>query len=193
MNDMPLTWFLQWLKEHIARHSSLGLAAMNTEDGQASYKVWLKRLETIPGITYTAATLASERLVIEPASRTKHFATLCTFIVEAIIQQAPAQGLPEHGTREQAESASQNCERCGGCGMTAVFNPYPGENRQPASVGAHCVCAHGRWIRQWYTSRNDQLTLRRVIDLADMLAGRSRWLAEPPGAPAPDEYRDWHP
>ncbi len=49
---------------------------------------------------------------------------------------------------------------------------------QPGTVSAVCVCEYGRWLKAYYDRSKD--LSNAFVDLAEVLAGRSRWLAEPP-------------
>lgn len=95
-------------------------------------------------------------------------------------------------SRDEAQARSRNCEHCSGSGQAIVFDPdYTGRRvvdrqvirhgeittkRYAMVVSAHCICPMGRWLR----SRTERETMDRIPDLADILAGRSRWLANDP-------------
>ena len=111
--------------------------------------------------------------------------------VEAIRHEAIAKG--QSGDRDTAMAASRNCPRCEGSGQVRVYDPrydgrraierevlMHGEVRKvmyPMYTLAHCVCPMGRWMRSKF---RDLDTLSRIPDFAEVLAGRSRWVARNP-------------
>lgn len=103
-----------------------------------------------------------------------------------------------NGSKEQAQALSRDCPHCSGNGQLMVFWPgYRGlrvEDREcltrggevitrpwPMIVAAHCICLMGRWMR----AKTEPELLPRIPDLADILAGRSRWLARDPMGDTP--------
>jgi hypothetical protein len=96
-------------------------------------------------------------------------------------------------SRDEARERSRGCPHCGGAGLATVFHPrYDGftstevelvdhggevvRRDVPARVSAHCICPMGEWMR----GKTDLETIRRIPNLLDVLAGRSRWLARDP-------------
>lgn len=96
-------------------------------------------------------------------------------------------------TKDEAWEQSRSCRFCHGSGQASVFHPHydgsavmmfecvdrDGEIRpKPVAVRvvAHCMCPMGRWMR----SKTERLLLSRIPDLLDVLAGRSRWVADDP-------------
>ena len=198
--------FVSWAVAHHARHPFARLP--KPEGPQLVFWRTLKKALEVRGVRdLKLLTAASERLFREPPKRAgDHNETLVNFYLEA----ARAAGLPGAGaaddTREAAEAASRDCERCGGTGLATVYRRAPegplcNHCRQPvdadlvcrrcrpsarpvpASVSAHCGCRMGRWVR-----RRQLLTCReahdRTPDLVDVLEGRSKcWRHDPPEAP----------
>jgi hypothetical protein len=72
------------------------------------------------------------------------------------------------------KAESMGCEYCSGEGLVTVFHPDPKGARQPPSTSADCVCPLGRSIRD----RRKPSDARRILDLADVLAGKSAWRLE---------------
>jgi hypothetical protein len=179
-------WFVAFAVEHRERHPSAGLPDPRIGESSTFYAAWIEAFREERVLTYEIATRASVRLVREPAKGERwHLATLLIYAREFHDQAEPERG-PERGpsrnlsTREDAEAASKSCDRCGGCGLTTVYRSREIEGKRiPPTVGAYCVCAFGRWIRGNHAARSPEL-LRRIPDLANVLAGRSFWLAEMP-------------
>lgn len=73
--------------------------------------------------------------------------------------------------RREAEYRSRHCPHCGGSGLALVDATDPGAKAR--TVGATCVCVHGRWIRSWH-DKFDRAILERIPDLAAILHGRDR-------------------
>ena len=55
-------------------------------------------------------------------------------------------------------------------------------NGVPPSTAAYCVCPAGRWVENVHR-RSFPDAHKRFADLAKVLDGRSRWLAEAPDIP----------
>lgn len=93
----------------------------------------------------------------------------------AAVQVKPADRSTPPPPPAKAESAG--CEHCSGEGQVRVFHPKPDAGRRiPPSTSADCVCSWGRARR----SSRDDADNRRIVDLADVLAGRSPWQLEQP-------------
>ena len=87
--------------------------------------------------------------------------------------------------RDAAKRASLQCAHCHGEGMVTVYHPrWTGEPveqtcdgiRYPTVMAAHCCCELGRWTR----ARNSLESQRLIPYVEDILAGRMKWLLEPP-------------
>jgi len=119
--------------------------------------------------------------------------------VEAIRRERLAKGQADD--RDTAQAASRGCPHCAGSGQAIVFDrDYDGRHvverechvhgeakviPYAMTVSAHCVCAMGRWMRGRI---RDLDVLARTPDFADVLAGRSRWLAQDPTRDEDGEY-----
>src|SRR5262252_8554207 len=117
-----LVWFDRFLVEHLGRHPGAELPAPDSERGRALYDAWRLMLADVAGVDYDAATAASLRLLVEPASKAKHFAKLVEY-VEAEIKQRPSAPRATNGlSRGEAEHESRSCERCDGSGYVQVWH-----------------------------------------------------------------------
>lgn len=112
---------------------------------------------------------------------------------------------PASLTRDEAQSQSRHCPRCQGGGLAHVYlRQYRGHRTAeldvldrgeivrrviPAIVAAHCLCPLGRWMR---SRIDDRELLSRWPDLADVLAGRSYWLADNPMGDSPCDVDSGH-
>ena len=139
-------------------------------------------------VDYAIATVASERLVFEPAkSRALHWQTLLDYARDAVRSRAGSEQSRDLSTREGAEAASRNCERCDGNGLAVVWASWPDPSgKTPERTTAYCVCALGRLVEQRHRKHSPDLR-RRMPDLTDVLAGRSFWRAEPMDATSFEE------
>jgi hypothetical protein len=82
--------------------------------------------------------------------------------------------------RTIAREASLGCEHCGGDGLVTVYHPQPSDEARIAKTyAAYCCCVLGRWTRRNHAQHLPGL-LRRIPDFADVMAGESAYLAEPP-------------
>jgi hypothetical protein len=77
-------------------------------------------------------------------------------------------------TKESAVAASRNCGHCCGMGMTVVYLKASAPAPSPRTCAAHCVCAHGRWMRNQCRKQNAD-DLAKIPDLALVLTGNSAW------------------
>ncbi len=177
-----------FLREHLARHPRAGLPAIESKEGGVVYASWRKLLGQIEGLDYDALTIASERLIVEPASDKKHFTALAAFAAEVVLAKEAAKrgGKPRQdlSTHEGSKAASLGCERCHGGGLVTVFRRPPVPERCPPAVAAHCVCAMGRWMRRRLEAQ-DPVLARRVVDLDLVLRGPSDWVVDPEFERAP--------
>ena len=99
-------------------------------------------------------------------------------------------------SRDEAREQSYGCRFCSGEGACEVFDRrYAGSRvvevdavvrgeikriRASMVVVAHCICPMGQWVR----AKTSREMLARIPDLADVLDGNSRWLAEDPSEDA---------
>ena len=114
-------------------------------------------------------------------------------------------GAAQDQSKREAEDKSRQCPYCRGAGLVSVFHPAYDTHRTlmrevlyfgeivtrpiQAIVAAHCLCPMGEWIR----TRTDPDILHRIPLLADVLSGRSRWLAQDPTRDEQGEYRRRYP
>lgn len=105
-------------------------------------------------------------------------------ILRAVEAQRPRRE-PVADDRDAAKLASRDCPRCDGEGITGVFHPDPCyAARRPERVPAYCVCPLGRWIKGNHRINKECAeTYQRMVDLSDVLSGRSTWQADPPDWP----------
>ncbi len=69
-------------------------------------------------------------------------------------------------------------EPCGDLAKDHTGRPIEKLVTQPGTVSAVCVCEYGRWLKAYYDRSKD--LSRAFVDLAEVLAGRSRWVATEP-------------
>jgi hypothetical protein len=83
-------------------------------------------------------------------------------------------------TDVEARKRSIDCPCCSGAGWARVFRigekPALPTGR-PTTVHTYCLCPIGEWMR----SRNSDTTTSLLPDLADVLAGQTRWTTQEPG------------
>jgi hypothetical protein len=101
-------------------------------------------------------------------------------------------------TRDDAQAQSRHCEFCSGSGQATIYDrDFDGRRVvereviirgeiKPAYpyamlITAHCICAMGRWLR----SKAEPDVMRRIPDMCDVLAGRTRWTAQDPTGDRP--------
>ncbi len=160
-----------WIDDYIARHKALtgphDWPLAGSDDWAEYIRGWalafIRR-----GVTEAEADAASARLAETPPKFQKDHLPAVLAVVEAA--RAAAGNAPAQD-RESALHASKGCDRCGGSGLVSLFHPDPAN--VPPSVGAHCTCPYGRWVRA-HTEAPD---LRRIPDLADP----GEWRLDPPG------------
>jgi hypothetical protein len=176
---IALDTFHEWLEIHKARHTLTRLPSSEGVTGKWYYGLWLKRFNEM-GADVPALQEASEKLADEPPKQGKdHWPLLRGLVADVLRSRGLAVG--DATTRETAEAASKECERCGGGGLTTVWHPEPAyELKRPETVSATCACPMGRWVRRrWAELKQDDL-IRRTPDWTDVQNGRSMWLAERP-------------
>ena len=109
-------------------------------------------------------------------------------------------GAARDKSKDEAWAQSRNCPHCSGEGLAEVFDPsfdgrrsvvreciVRGEVKRvlyPQVIAAHCLCPMGRWIRV----KAEPQILDRIPDLADVLAGRSRYQAADPTGDVPGAW-----
>ena len=109
-------------------------------------------------------------------------------------------GAAQDQSRDEARAKSRGCPYCSGEGTCQVFDPgfdgrrvvlrdvaMRGELKRAMYamvIGAHCICPMGEWVR----SKSERDILDRIPDLADVLAGRSRYQAQDPTGEGPSPW-----
>lgn len=171
-------WIAGFLGRHRARFNPSDWPEPGTEEYREYGLGWITAMATLEA-TEAEADEASRRLTADPPNwRREHIPK----IVGMIRTMREVQGVASD-TREDALRRSKDCEYCCGNGIVSVYHPTPDhERRIPVSVGAHCICPHGRWIRRRLSGQEETRDLlRRIPDFSEVLAGLSTWLAEMPG------------
>ena len=101
-----------------------------------------------------------------------------------------------------ARARSAECPHCGGAGIVTLYDHrYAGDPTGRREVRRHdgevraemiamrcatyCLCPLGAWLR----SRCQPEVARHMLDLADVLDGRTRWTTRDPTLP-PDSMED---
>jgi hypothetical protein len=175
-------WIVGFLLRHRARLAPPDWpAASAAEEWLEFIKGWVTAL-ALKEVTEAEADLASQRLAANPPNWRREHIPAVLAGVEAIRKE---QGSPAAvaTNREGAEAASRACERCGGGGLATVWHPLPDDTTQsPRTTAAYCVCQAGRWVENVHRTAYPEVR-KRFVDLADVLAGRSAWLVDEPGAP----------
>jgi hypothetical protein len=194
-----------WINGFAKRHSE---RFPHPEWPKPGSEFWLsvERLFARHGVTEAVADEASLALMESPPAHLDRHAEALLSAARTVFAAAQKGGPEPPGEREAAQAASRGCGHCGGQGHAVVFRPVPRPSCSrcgatlppdhlacpeceprarpvPRTVAAHCVCPYGRWVR----SRTEAEMLRRFPDLAEVLAGRSVWLAEDPDVgPVPE-------
>jgi hypothetical protein len=174
-------WFWGWLEGHVARHGKAGLPPVTSDAGEAEYAAWRANFVHRGIHDEDVATRASEQLVGETLRHSSlHFPRLVEIAIEVYKgRNAGGEAGVDPSSFEAATFASRGCDHCGGTGMAVAYHPEPDAARKvAATVGAHCLCAAGRWIRKAIASKDADL-LRRIPDFAEVWQGRTRWSAAP--------------
>lgn len=178
--------FDAWAVEHVARHRFARLPDPLSAGGRSFFGPWLKAF-TLMRVDLEIATEASVRLVNNPpAKAADHWLTLKGYCQDLIFARGGNVDASAEDTYETAKAASLACEYCYGAGLAAVWHPAPDAAKKiPVTTAAYCVCRSGRWVR-----RRHQQTCKdvfaRMVDLADVRAGRSVWREDPPDVRAVD-------
>lgn len=171
-------WFADWARRHLRRHHAAGLPAFDA--AHPMFEAWEAEFRQRGVHDEDVADEASTRLAGRKLRHSsEHFPTLVELAV-AIYAERRGPAEPAETGMGGARKRSKECPHCDGEGWTDAW--WPEETRPagvPESRSAFCVCEYGRAIR------NQQLTIdaafaRGVLDYADVLDGRSRWVAEPP-------------
>lgn len=171
-------WLDAFLLRHRARYGPHDWPMHGTEEFDEFMTLWLTSFAT-GEVSESEADAASLRCAGDPPRfRNEHIVK----VIDQVKALREERGAPAT-TREDARDRSRDCEYCCGNGLVSVYHPTPDhERRIPVSVGAHCICPHGRWMRRKLGEREeDRHLMRRIPDFADVLDGRSIWLAEMPG------------
>lgn len=198
-------WLARFLEAHQAAHPDCGWPAQGSD---AARRLWSAMFAACKDnkITEPEAREASRLMGADAIWSEDHPQALLEIVLanrEQITKRAVE--VKQHaGDRETARAASRKCPRCSGEGWTTAFHPRydgrqvltveitdpDGELRRvstPGRVSAHCDCAMGRWMR----SQTDGELARRIPDVVDVLAGRSRWLLEDPTGDKPADVASW--
>ena len=90
-------------------------------------------------------------------------------------------GMKESG--RQAAARSQQCPHCGGSGLVTIRDRDDRGQRvegrtmgYPRVIMTHCLCPFGAWMR----ARTSSDVRDWLPDLAEILAGRTRWMSHDP-------------
>lgn len=156
-------------------------------DGRRTWSEWMQALidaRATKGEAEVASARLRERQIHLPSA-----AAHLTALIAEIGAIRSMSNAPVPGDRPSAEGQSRGCVHCEGQGLVTVYHPLhdgsggriiqaaDGRRRTiPTRVMAHCDCPLGRWMR----SKTTEDMLARIPMLADVLAGRSRWLAYDP-------------
>jgi hypothetical protein len=189
---MGVDWLDGFLKKFVRRLDPPEWPKLGTEEYADFRDDWAYALNG-HRVTEAEADEALMRLRQDPPQWLREHLPKFVAAVEQVRRERAAQA--ESSDLERAKAAAKGCQHCGGSGQRQVFDPYYdgryvvtreaiecGEVklvRYPMVVTAHCTCALGRWMRGQI---RDLSLLGRILDLADVLAGRSRYrLADPTG------------
>lgn len=170
-------WLSDFLVRHRARFGPHDWPTQGSEEYDEFSRLWLTAFAT-GQVSESEADAASFRLGSDPPRfRNEHVVK----VIEQVKAIRAERGAPS-ASRLDARERSLSCPHCSGNGICPVYHPDPDPtDRRPESVGAHCVCEHGRWIRRWFGSSDEHRgLLRRIPDFADVLSGSSSWLLESP-------------
>lgn len=179
-------WIHDFLGKHWTRYRRIDWPDASSPAAQDLARVWMRAFIE-HRVTEEEANLASERLGMNPPKYRDDHIPAILHEVEAIRKANGQAAAPD--SREEAERLSRDCPKCQGMGQLRVYHPrYTGNAvitieyedgtiaRGPAHVSAHCTCPLGRWMR----GKTEPEMKRRILDLADVEAGLSRWLAHDP-------------
>ena len=175
-------WIVAFLDRHRARFAPADWPRPEaSEELREFVKGWITAF-ALREVTEAEADLASQRLATSPPTwRREHVPALLAIVEE--IRKERGGPVSVATTREAAEAVSKDCTYCGGAGLTTVWHPAPDPaNGVPPTTVAYCVCPVGRWIENAHR-RSFPDARKRFADLADVHAGKSRWLAEAPDCP----------
>jgi hypothetical protein len=187
---MGIEWLDGFLKKFVRRLRPPEWPEPGTDEYTDYRDDWAYALQS-HNVTEEEANEVLMRLRQDPPQWLREHLPKFLACVTAIRQERAAKGRADD--RDTAQAASRDCQHCDGGGFARVYYPeYRGNPAEelpvmergevvrrliPVAVSAHCVCALGRWMR----SKIRELDLlARIPDLADVLAGRSRWLAREP-------------
>lgn len=178
----PAHWISEFMAAHRERFDPHDWPPGDSEKYAHMVEDWAAAFAS-EKITEPEARRASRRLVAKPPKyKREHLPA----ILNAIRHMRTA-GETKAATLDEAKRLAAECPRCDGHGWVIVYDPAPGSAaKRPKSIAATCVCALGRHSRECYgSSRVSRETLKRIPDLADILAGRVgpsgvRYQIEPP-------------
>jgi hypothetical protein len=172
--DDPAEWIDKFLRTVRESLDPPAWPEADTESYSQFAMSWVEAFR-VAKVREPDALAAARKLAAHPPARRRDYLPR---ILEAAEKARPS---GEGASQDAARLASKGCERCSGNGLAVVYHPTPGpEQRIPPTVGAYCVCSLGRWIKHAHSTRKDSRDVfQRTPDLADILAGRSVWTAEP--------------
>ncbi len=180
----------QWFPEFVTTHTGR-FPRGDWQDVEPVFWRSLAALFARRGVNEQEAHEASARLFGDPPAFVADHPAKLMAAVEAIWREQQTVG-PDGAasSRDAAAIASKNCPHCHGGGLATVYRPARGDcldipderwRRIPTQIAAWCVCSMGHWVRTCQL-RSDPGLEQGMRSLADVLAGRLRWRAEPPGA-----------
>jgi hypothetical protein len=190
-------WIDKFLRAFVRRLDPPEWPKLGTDEHDDFRSDWIDALDR-RSVTEEEAGAALRRLREDPPQWLReHLPKFCHAVEVARKERVTSNTASD---RDQAFEASKTCPRCSGSGQIAVFDRhYDGlqviiwtdlegkERRRAGRVVAHCECAMGRWMR---SKIRDLDVLAKTPDFIEILAGRSRWLAEDPTGDEPGhEYR----
>jgi len=175
-------WIGGFLKRHKARFDPRDWPPVEeAEDYRVFVEMWLTAFATRE-VVEAEADEASRALGPTPPNFRREHLPMVLATIEASRQRRGVQ--PVTSTREAARDASRDCPHCGSEGLAVAWAECPDAARRiPETVAAHCVCAHGRFIRKIHAEKSPEM-LRRIPDFGEVLDRvKPGWLPHPPGRP----------
>lgn len=175
-------WIEGFLRRHKARFAPHDWPAEDaTEEWIEFLRGWITGFATrvVTEEEANAASIALASVPNRPKWRGEHLPA----IIAQVEASRRASGNETGASREAVREASRDCPHCGGDGLATAWASRPDPLASPETVAAHCVCRHGRWIRQATNEKTPEL-IRRIPDFQAVLLGYlPGWLDHPPGRP----------
>lgn len=171
-----MNWLAEFLEWHRSRFDPFDWPAPDSDEYVEYMIDWQKAFEG-EDVSEDEARRASRRLSLAPPKyRREHLPALLAVL--AAMRSARVSPTGEPLSRDAAKAASYRCEWCSGEGQLTLWHPDPSTRlRIPPTVGAHCVCQHGRFIRSKIAqSKDGEYLLKRIPDFAFVLSGGTGWL-----------------